>query len=71
MGIGWAMILSYTFVMISTFMMAYQTSDKEIIVTIDDYGEANIELWVILLTLPCVLFVLYDNLKKGALLEKK
>jgi uncharacterized membrane protein len=39
------------------FMIAYSTPTKEVLVMIDNYGEADIELVLIISAIPCILYM--------------
>ena len=47
-------------VMLSTFMAAYNTDDKSIVVKINKYHEANFELIYLIISLPFVLWFSFD-----------
>lgn len=57
--LGWAGLFAYTLVFSYTFLMAYFDKSKSVLVTINQHGEAHVELILLLLLLPSSLFVLY------------
>ena len=59
-GIFWALSLygllsafALGGVLILTFLRAYFNPDQAILVTVNQYGEANIEFWLIAFTVAC------------------
>lgn len=46
-----------TFVL--TFIFAYLSPSKQIIVTINSIGEANLELVLIVISIPCIIYCIY------------
>lgn len=48
--------------MVLTFIVAYIDPGKRVLVTINTYNEANLELMLILLSIPFVLKYLYKEL---------
>lgn len=46
-----------------TFMLAYLTPEKAIILTIDTVGEANIEFALLFVILPTVLYTSWSHFK--------
>jgi len=69
--IGLVIIFSTYILMISTFFNAYMHEDKETIVAINDYGEANIELIIILITIPICIYHFILTIEKNLNIEKK
>jgi len=63
MLIGRIFTFSWALVMIITFFVAYLSPAKAAIVTIDQYHEANIELVMIILGLPLMLYNFVLDLK--------
>ena len=51
------------FIVFLTFLTAYANPSKSVRVTVDDYNEANIELVLMVLTLPAAMRFLVDELK--------
>lgn len=51
------------FIVFLTFLTAYANPSKSVKVTVDDYNEANIELGLMVLTLPAALRFLVGELK--------
>ncbi len=60
--IGLVMIISYVYNLLDMFYIAYFHNYK-VLMTINDFGEAKFEFWLLLLTLPFVVYLLYDTLK--------
>lgn len=54
------LILACATQIIIVFAIAYSTPQKAVMVTINDYNEANIELPFIILTIPAIAFLFYD-----------
>jgi len=59
-GIFWALSLygilsafALAIILIETFLLAYLTPEKMIVVTVNQSNEANIELWLIMFTVVC------------------
>jgi len=63
MILGRIFTLTWALVMIITFFTAYLSPEKAAIVTINDYGEANLELAMIFLGLPLMLWNFVLDLK--------
>jgi len=58
-------ILTSTYIAcLYAFLNAYFSQSKSTIITINSYGEANIELILILVTLPVVCLYLYNQIKE-------
>lgn len=46
--IGTSFMLAFTLVLILTFIYAYINSEKTVKITINEYGEANIEMFIVI-----------------------
>ena len=57
------MLIATYFTCLLTFMAAYIYPTKSVIVTINSYGEANIELILLLVTLPIVIRYVIKEIK--------
>ena len=64
--IGLATLIATYITLFSTFMSAY-ANGNQIMVSINNYGEAQIELILLIITFPMVLFSLYQIAKVGVL----
>ncbi len=62
--IGLVTLIYIYIVMILTFIRAYLHPSKSILISINKLGEANIDLFVLLVTLPCVIFYIYKELSE-------
>ena len=62
--IGLSIMLGCTFVLMLTFFMAFASPDKSILVTINTYGEANLEFIMLLFAIPIILIANYLIIKK-------
>lgn len=58
-SIGFAVLLTDFLVLTHIFLTAYSRENKRAIVNIDSLGEANLELFLITVTFPIVLVVVY------------
>ena len=61
-GIG-ALITGYVLFLL-TFFLAFFSSSKEVVVRINDVGEANFELFTILMLLPIVCITIFWIIKQ-------
>jgi len=57
---GISTLLAAYITLIHTFMKAYLSPQKKIIVYINNFGEAWWEFALIVITFPCVLYFIYD-----------
>ena len=55
---GKIIILACVVCLYIIFFVAYFLNDKTVLVTINTYNEAHIELVMLILALPCILYVL-------------
>ena len=47
------------------FLTAYISEDKQVLVSINDYNEANLEMWIVFpLVLCSSLYLIYDEFKE-------
>lgn len=63
MILGRIYAFSWALVMIITFFIAYSSPEKAALVTINDYGEANLELALIILGFPLMIYNFVLDLK--------
>ena len=56
---GWSVGMGCFVTFFITFVMAYTTSDKSIIIHIDKFGEANLELFILCFGAVCILYMIY------------
>jgi len=54
--IGLAFMLMWTVLGTHMFLNAYANPEKKAYITINQHNEANTEFWILLLTMPCVLY---------------
>ena len=62
--IGISVLFWNLFWIIRIFLMAYLSPSKTYTMNMDNFGEATVEIWFILLMLPFAVFVLVDYLNK-------
>ena len=60
MGLGF--LLACTMMFMLTFFVAYSTETNSVYVSIDDYGEANLEFIILILSIPLILIGTYNIL---------
>lgn len=53
-------------VMLYTFMKAWLHPAKAVLVTVDSFGEGDIEFVVLMLTVPCVAYACWKRYKRYA-----
>lgn len=76
-GIGFSVLVTSWLTLFYTFFTAYSTPSKTTIVMIDKFGEADIEAFLFIGTMPLVVWVFNDILrlrvlhKRIEVLEKK
>jgi heme/copper-type cytochrome/quinol oxidase subunit 2 len=63
---GLSAMLAFSLVMIATFLMAYISPAKAVMVLINDYNEANLELAIIITAIPCIIYTWYTYLGERA-----
>jgi hypothetical protein len=63
-GFGYSIIISSYFIALATFMIAYFSPDKKVLIDINVIGEANLEFFVFLITLPFAIGVIVSIYKK-------
>jgi hypothetical protein len=68
-GIFWALSLygvlaafALSGILILTFLRAYFSPDQAILITVNQYGEANIEFWLIVFTMVCWVVMLAGSI---------
>jgi len=64
--IGMIMLIACTTSLVITFIIAYLSPTKMVIVDINSLGEADLELALFLLTIPLMLYVFIDHLKEAS-----
>jgi len=64
--IGPIMVVGLYFVVLITFLVAYTSPNKNTLVTINEYNEADLELALLLLTLPLTLPFAYKSIVEGS-----
>ena len=59
-----AFLLGTNLTMYATFLTAYFSEDKSVLVTINNYGEANLELWLMGFMTILSIFTIFIMLKE-------
>ena len=58
--IGLGTVLAVYIRLLWTFLLAYFHPTKQVLISSNTYGEANIEAIMLLVTLPCVIYFIYE-----------
>ena len=61
--IGLTALIGYSVTFITIFIMAY-FNNYELVLTINEHSEANLELSIILLTIPFIIYFVFETFKK-------
>lgn len=64
--VSWVIMTTSYLVLYLTFLVAYLSPNMAVLVTINDYGEANLELILLTLALPFIWYGGKDYLLGGA-----
>ena len=59
---GLVFLMASTYIFVDAFIAALMNGYRTVI-TINDYGEANIELVLICVLIPCALYFVYNQFK--------
>ncbi|HLD48816.1 MAG TPA: hypothetical protein VJB11_00465 [archaeon] len=62
--IGLSFVIGITFLMTFTFVFAFFSPDKMIILNIDRYGEANLEMIILVLLFPMAVYYFIHSIDK-------
>ena len=63
-------LLAFYITFAMTFVHAYSNPEKRVMVYIDEFGEAEIEYWLVLLpSIPVILWYVSEQLKRSAEVE--
>jgi hypothetical protein len=59
--LGYCFMTAMALLMATTFLYGYFCTDKIISIPMDSFGEATIELTIVLFAIPCILLAIADS----------